>query len=138
MNFFVFYVPRQNFKYKTKFVALRKDERVLHSKMEFIIGNRFKLLNKIGIGGFGEVYKALDTKSNQVVALKLENRTQGAPLLHYEKKLLGRLKGLPCLPNIVQNGVEGDFNYLAMEFIGYSLEHYHTFCGKKFSNQVKN
>lgn len=36
-----------------------------------IIGNRFKLNNKINSGSFGEIHLATDIKTNKTVAMKL-------------------------------------------------------------------
>lgn len=106
--------------------------------MEFLIGKRFKLGEKIGVGGFGEVFEAIDTKSKRRVAIKMENRTNGALVLQYEMKILETLEGLKGIPAPIQYGVQGDFNYLALPYLGFSLETYHTYCKKKFSIPVKN
>ena len=105
--------------------------------MEFLLGRRFKLGNKIGVGGFGEVFEATDTKTNQRVALKLENRAGGTPVLGYEFKMLQGLKGLPCIPKVIKFGLEGDYNYMAMDYIGFSLEHFHSYCQRQFSPTVR-
>lgn len=35
------------------------------------LGRHYELLDKIGDGAFGEVYKCLDTRSNEVLAVKI-------------------------------------------------------------------
>ena len=35
------------------------------------IGNQYKLLNKLGSGSFGEVYKGINMETNELVAVKL-------------------------------------------------------------------
>lgn len=104
--------------------------------MEFLIGKRFKLGTKIGVGGFGEVYEAVDKRTNRVVAIKMENRTNGALVLQYEMKLLKALEGLKGIPVPLKFGVQGDFNYLAMPYLGHSLETLHIFCKRQFSVEV--
>ena len=84
--------------------------------MEIIIGNRFKLGQKLGEGGFAEVYLCTDIKKkNEEVAIKLEQRVSKTPMLEYESKILEYLKGTPGVPNLRSSGLEGDFNYLAMD-----------------------
>lgn len=90
--------------------------------MEILIGNRFQQGKKLGEGGFSEVFEALDNKTKQQVALKLETRTTPAPMLFYEAKILDYLKGVPGIPSIKASGFEGDFNYMAMEAQGDNLQ----------------
>lgn len=106
--------------------------------MEFLIGKRFKLGRKIGVGGFGEVYEASDNKTKNNVAVKLENRTSGALVLQHEVRILKELEGVKGIPIPLKFGIQGDYNYLAMPYLGYSLETLHTFCNKKFTVYVKN
>ena len=39
---------------------------------DFIIDTRYKLVNKIGSGSFGDCYKAVDLKGGKDVAVKME------------------------------------------------------------------
>ena len=55
---------------------------------KFVVGNRFNLGQKIGMGGFGEVYLAQDSVTNTNCALKMESRTNGMSILNYEYKIL--------------------------------------------------
>lgn len=104
--------------------------------MKVVMAKRFELLDKIGVGGFGEVYRVKDKKRKEIVALKMESRVASIPMLVYEHKILESLSGNRHLPEVYAVGTEGDFNYLAMEFIGNSLEHFHKYCKKKFDLQV--
>jgi serine/threonine protein kinase len=104
--------------------------------MEFVIGKRFKIGKKIGAGGFGEVYEAIDLKTKSVVALKMERRTAGVPVLNYEASIMRQLEGIPNIPQLLKVGTDGDFNFMAMDYIGCSLEHAFVFCERKFSLAV--
>jgi serine/threonine protein kinase len=62
----------------------------------------------------------------------MESRTGGLPILNYEYKILQHLKNVEGVPNVYKFGLQGDFNWMAMDYIGYSLEHYHSVCHKVF------
>lgn len=47
----------------------------------FLIHGRYEKLEKLGEGTYGKVYKALDSKTGQIVALK-KCRLQARPLRH--------------------------------------------------------
>ena len=38
-----------------------------------IIGRKYKIANKIGSGSFGVVYKGINIRSNELVAIKIES-----------------------------------------------------------------
>jgi len=46
--------------------------------MELRVGNKYKLIKKLGMGAFGELYAGLNIKTGEEVAVKLE-------LIHSEK-----------------------------------------------------
>ena len=48
-----------------------------------IIGNRFHLNNKINSGSFGEIHLAVDIKTKQTVAVKMEQLNCKHPQLEY-------------------------------------------------------
>lgn len=100
--------------------------------MEIKIGNRYSLQKTIGQGGFGDVYKGEDTKNGQVRAIKLERRAAG-DLIFFESKILQYLKDVIGVPKIHDFGFEGEFNYMVMDYCGYSLSTLLTLCGGKFS-----
>lgn len=94
---------------------------------------RYFILNKVGAGGFGSVYKARDIQSdNRFVAVK-EVRLQGLPpqamseaaaAVQREVAVLSRLHH-PNLPRIYEYFQAGEQWYLVMEFIeGETLEAY--------------
>lgn len=58
------------------------------------------------------------------------------PILNYEFKILQHLKNVEGVPEVYKYGVQGDYNWMAMDYIGYSLEHYHSVCQQKFKFEV--
>ena len=96
------------------------------------IGN-YEIIRKLGSGGTSTVYLALDSFSNQQVAIKLFNLdTVRDPtlarahrkLLLTEASLVGKLSH-PHIAKILDAVMEGDVNYVVMEYVeGSTLEQY--------------
>ena len=88
----------------------------------------FQLIEVIGWGGMGVVYKARQEDLNRFVALKVINTTLASDR-EFARRFNGEAKALAALnhPNIVQVfdfGKEGSLYYLVMEFVeGASLRH---------------
>jgi serine/threonine protein kinase len=84
-----------------------------------LIGGRYRILERIGQGGLGAVYKALDTRLRRLVAVKVHHfsdNTETKHLFSREAETLVRLKH----PNIVQICDAGEneaVGYLVFEYI---------------------
>lgn len=52
-----------------------------------VVKERWKVVKKIGGGGFGEIYEGLDLVSKELVALKLESAKQAKQVMIHEKFL---------------------------------------------------
>ncbi|XP_058723246.1 casein kinase 1-like protein 1 [Vicia villosa] len=101
--------------------------------MERRVGNKYRLVRKIGSGSFGEIYLGTNIQTNEDVGVKLENVRTKNPQLLYESKLYRILQGEPGIPNIKWFGVDGDYNVLVMDLLGPSLEEMFNFCNRKLS-----
>ncbi|GFW98886.1 tau-tubulin kinase homolog Asator [Trichonephila clavipes] len=89
-----------------------------------VVKDKWQVINKIGQGAFGEVYKCKEFKSNRQVALKLvsKERIQSAShLLKLEVTVLKELQGKHYFPKFVGFGKTERFDYLVMELLGPSL-----------------
>ncbi len=85
--------------------------------MPQIIDNRYQILNEIGQGSMSTVYKALDTETNQSVAVKMlaestkERKLESILRFRREATTMAKLSH----PNIVQLHAVGEYdgtNYL--------------------------
>jgi serine/threonine protein kinase len=61
--------------------------------MKNIYFNKYKPLKKIGEGSFGVIYKVQHVVTNEIYALKFEDRNTGQNLLESEAYMMGYLKG---------------------------------------------
>ena len=96
-----------------------------------LVGNRFRMGDRIGGGSFGEVFRC--TEGGQTYAMKLEPRDSKPCLLKYEYMLYRHL-GHNALgfPNVHWYGVEAHHNVLVLALLGPSIDTLFKKCGGKF------
>jgi serine/threonine protein kinase len=88
--------------------------------MALIVADRFHVKRKLTSGSFGEIYIATD--GDDEVALKLEPIRTRTPQLLSEASLLHILEGGVGIPTVFWVGREVQFQIMAMERLGESLE----------------
>uniref|UniRef100_A0A671PRK4 Tau-tubulin kinase 2-like n=1 Tax=Sinocyclocheilus anshuiensis TaxID=1608454 RepID=A0A671PRK4_9TELE len=86
-----------------------------------MVRERWRVLKKIGGGGFGEIYEVLDQVSQVNVALKVESAQQPKQVLKMEVAVLKRLQGKDHVCRFVGCGRNDRFNYVVMELQGRNL-----------------
>nr|XP_023683191.1 tau-tubulin kinase 2 isoform X1 [Paramormyrops kingsleyae]XP_023683192.1 tau-tubulin kinase 2 isoform X1 [Paramormyrops kingsleyae] len=86
-----------------------------------VVKERWKVLKKIGGGGFGEIYEALDLLTRVNVALKVESAQQPKQVLKMEVAVLKKLQGKDHVCRFVGCGRNDRFNYVVMELQGRNL-----------------
>jgi serine/threonine protein kinase len=89
------------------------------------LGDRYRLVERIGRGGYGEVYRARDESLDRAVAVKVlrqpeftEQRAAGEFLARFNRE--ARVMASLRHPNIVtvhDRGVHGDTTYVVMELL---------------------
>ncbi|XP_045439389.1 tau-tubulin kinase 2 isoform X3 [Pipistrellus kuhlii] len=86
-----------------------------------LVKERWKVLRKIGGGGFGEIYDALDMLTRENVALKVESAQQPKQVLKMEVAVLKKLQGKDHVCRFIGCGRNDRFNYVAMQLQGRNL-----------------
>ena len=94
-----------------------EEEDEIFSKLIF---NKYKLIQKLGEGSFGKVFKA--TYKSKFYAIKFENREEGQDLLKNEARIMSYLKGNQHIPKEHSYGFSGNYNIFVMQLLDKSLE----------------
>ncbi|KRX65402.1 Casein kinase I isoform alpha, partial [Trichinella sp. T9] len=98
-----------------------------------IVGNKYRLIRKIGSGSFGDIFLAIHKCNGEEVAVKIESCKTRHPQLLYESKVYRFLQGGIGIPHIKWFGVEMNSNILVMDLLGPSLEDLFNFCSRRFT-----
>ncbi|KAA0707601.1 Tau-tubulin kinase 1 [Triplophysa tibetana] len=86
-----------------------------------MVKERWKVLKKIGGGGFGEIYEAVDLLTRENVALKVESAQQPKQVLKMEVAVLKKLQGKNHVCKFIGCGRNDKFNYVVMQLQGRNL-----------------
>uniref|UniRef100_A0A1B6EAG9 Protein kinase domain-containing protein n=2 Tax=Clastoptera arizonana TaxID=38151 RepID=A0A1B6EAG9_9HEMI len=86
-----------------------------------IVKERWKVVRKIGGGGFGEIYEGLDLVTKEQVALKVESARQPKQVLKMEVAVLKKLQGKEHICRFIGCGRNDRFNYVVMQLQGKNL-----------------
>jgi hypothetical protein len=95
-------------------------------KVGDVIGQRFEIIENLGIGGMGHVFKAIDLELDEIVALKVLKNTyqQESDINKFKDEI--RLARRISHPNVVRTHDFGQIKghvFISMEFVqGYTLE----------------
>lgn len=65
-----------------------------------VVKERWKVVRKIGGGGFGEIYEGQDLITREQVALKVESARQPKQVLKMEVAVLKKLQGIKCCHSV--------------------------------------
>ena len=78
----------------------------------------------------GSIYRATHVFTGQVVALKLQRINHECPTNRYERAFYPMLQGGDGMPTLWATGMEGMWDYLAIDLLGPSLETLYRQSGK--------
>jgi serine/threonine protein kinase len=103
---------------------------------ECFINNKYQIIDKLGEGRFGSVYKGVNHKTKSNVAIKFENMNAPAKLLQHETRILNYLysEGSRNIPAVFWYGAYGENLCTVMSMFDYSLFDY---VGKKSASVEK-
>ena len=99
-----------------------------------LINNKYKIIDKIGSGSFGSIYKAENIRTNENVAIKVEDIKNDTKLLKNESIIYQYLKNCDGIPNIKWFGKDETNNYMVINLLGDSLQ---NIKNKKFVFSLK-
>ncbi|XP_012783210.2 casein kinase I-like [Ochotona princeps] len=103
------------------------------SRTQHLVGGKYKLLNKIGSGAFGEVCLAVNVISGEEVAVKMESKNIKNSRLLVESAMYEELGGGIGIPHIQWFGQEAGQSIIVLDLLGPSLEDLFEFCSRSFS-----
>ncbi|GAA50780.1 tau tubulin kinase [Clonorchis sinensis] len=86
-----------------------------------IIKDRWRVVKKIGGGGFGEIYEAQEINCQEKVALKLESARQPKQVLKMEVAVLRKLQGKDHVCKFLGCGRNERYSYVVMTLQGRNL-----------------
>jgi serine/threonine protein kinase len=87
-----------------------------------IINNKYKVIEKLGAGCFGEIYKGENIRTQEHVAIKVESISNNLKLLKNESVVYQYLAGLQGIPNVKWFGKDTVNYYMVLNLLGQSLQ----------------
>ena len=93
-----------------------------------VVKERWRVVKRIGGGGFGEIYEAIDLVTREHVAMKLESAQQQKQVLKMEVAVLKKLQGKEHVCRFIGCGRNDRFNYVVMQLQGKNLAELRRSC----------
>jgi serine/threonine protein kinase len=87
-----------------------------------LINNKYKIVEELGEGSFGKIYKGENIRTNELVAIKIETIQNGNKLLKNESIIYQYLINTPGVPQIKWFGKDFDYYYMVINLLGVSLQ----------------
>jgi serine/threonine protein kinase len=87
-----------------------------------LINNKYKIINEIGKGSFGTIYKGENIRTREKVAIKVEAIEHGTYLLKNESIIYRYLNNMAGIPSVKWFGKDDDNYYMVINLLGKSLQ----------------
>jgi serine/threonine protein kinase len=87
-----------------------------------MINNKYLLIEKVGNGSFGSIYKGKNSRTNELVAIKIEPISNNTGLLKNESNIYQYLLGTQGIPQIKWYGKDNNNYYMVINLLGKSLD----------------
>jgi serine/threonine protein kinase len=89
---------------------------------EMTINNKYKLIERIGAGNFGSIYKGQNIRTAENVAIKIETIDAAVKLLKNESVIYQYLNGCGGVPSVKWFGRDDKNYYMVINLLGKSLQ----------------
>ena len=90
--------------------------------MDELVNKKYKLIEKIGEGSFGSIYKSQNTRTREYVAIKVEPVKNETKLLKNESLLYQYLINSSGIPKVKWFGKDTANYYMVIDLLGESLQ----------------
>ena len=87
-----------------------------------LINRKYMLLERLGAGAFGSIYKGQNVLSKEMVAVKVESVEEDLKLLKNEAKIYHYLNGAVGIPQVKWYGKDERNYYMVINLLGPSLQ----------------
>lgn len=87
-----------------------------------LINNKYKLLNEIGKGSFGSIYRGENIRTREKVAIKVEIIEHDTHLLKNESIIYRYLNNMAGVPSVKWFGKDDTNYYMVINLLGKSLQ----------------
>ena len=101
-----------------------------------MIINDYKLVEKIGRGSYGEVWKGINIQKSNNVAIKISKKSI-KNILKMEIIILRHLKHLKVVPSVKYFGQTLNFDYIIMELLGDNIDVYYFGITEQTLGEIK-
>jgi len=86
-----------------------------------VVANKYEILEKLGEGSFGAVYRGTNIHTNNQVAIKMESVNSPAKLLKNETKIYHYLGAMSGIPELKWFGLHDMYYCMVISMLGDSL-----------------